>query len=91
MKINNLNINRVKAISSQVYATKRTQAPKAVTQDQVSISGKARFLSELREASGSMTDIRTDVVDKARHDVASGLLGTEADYDSAIEALLMEL
>lgn len=91
MKINNLTLNRVKQLKSEVRPTQAASRPAKVSLDQVTISDEARFLSELRESAGSMDDVRTDMVEAARADIANGTLGTEEDYRRAIDAMLMEL
>lgn len=91
MKISNLNINRVKSLKSDVQPAQKATAGRKSTQDLVSISEDARFLSDLREAATRLEEIRPDVVEQARADIEQGLLGTDEDYDRAIEALLMEL
>ena len=48
-------------------------------------------LSELREAAGSMEDVRADKIEAAKADIANGTLGTEEDYRRAVDALMMEL
>lgn len=91
MKINNLNLNRIKQMKSEVQPAQATARPSKVSQDQVSISEEARFLSEVRESAGTMEDVRADKVEQARADIANGTLGTEEDYRRAVEALMMEL
>jgi anti-sigma28 factor (negative regulator of flagellin synthesis) len=91
MKINNLNLGRISQTKGEIKPTSRVQRTQQVTQDQVSISEEARFLSELREAAGSMGEIRANMVEEASQDIAEGRLGTEEDYRRAIDAMMMEL
>ena len=56
--------------------------------DSVSLSGTARFIQGLRDSAGSTPEIRTDVVEQARADVASGRLGSDQDVEAALDGLL---
>jgi hypothetical protein len=57
----------------------------------VSLSSSASFIQQLKGASQSIQDIRPEVVEQARKDLASGSVGTPEDYKQAISALLQEL
>ena len=59
--------------------------------DNVQLSGEAQWLQDLREAIESIPEVRVDEVARARQDIASGKLGSEADLESAVNALLHEI
>jgi flagellar biosynthesis anti-sigma factor FlgM len=59
--------------------------------DDVSLSGEAQWLSELKEAIDSIPDVRVDEVERAQADIASGDLGIEADLENTVNALLHEI
>ena len=80
-------INRI----DEVRAPQRAQAASAVGRDQVSLSSDASFLTDLRGAMSQLGDIRSDVVEQTRAEVEAGQIGTEDDFQHAIDALLMEL
>ena len=45
----------------------------------------------MREAAQNAPEVRSDLVQQAKQDIANGQLGTIDDYERAISALLMEL
>jgi hypothetical protein len=45
----------------------------------------------MREAVQNAPEVRSDMVQQAKQDMANGQLGTIDDYERAISALLMEL
>jgi hypothetical protein len=51
---------------------------------------RSEFAQELREAARTAPggDLRTEVVARARADIAAGRLGSETDIERAIDALL---
>ena len=55
------------------------------------LSNSANFIQSLKDATADFTSIRQEMVDEAKADIESGRLGTDADYDQTITALLMEL
>ena len=75
----------------RVRATTQTTPTSAISRDQVSLSSDASFLGELRAATAELSDVRTDVVEQTRAELASGSFGSEADLERTIDALLMEL
>jgi len=91
MKISNLNISRVKQTKAEVRPLQKASRVQPSGQDQVSISEEAKYLAGIRDAAGSQEDIRADMVEQARQDIAEGRLGTEEDYRRAVDALMMEL
>ena len=91
MKIDNQTrgIPSVRDVGS-ARASRSPDRPRAAG-DSVALSGDARFLRDLRDAMEGNPEIRPDVVETARADLAAGRLGTAEDYDRAISALLTEL
>lgn len=57
----------------------------------VSLSENASFIQSIRDSAILEPAVRSDMVEQAKNDVASGELGSPKDYDQAITALLMEL
>ncbi|MCA9300712.1 MAG: flagellar biosynthesis anti-sigma factor FlgM [Phycisphaerales bacterium] len=55
--------------------------------DQVEVSDVAYFLSRLRD----MPDIRTDLVERIREEIANGTYETQERLDGAIDGLLEDL
>lgn len=55
--------------------------------------GRSEFSQQLREAARTSPGgtVRADVVAEARADIAAGRLGSPADIERAIDALLREL
>lgn len=96
MKINTLNSNGISSVKRapggpEARTSVRESSRASSGADRVTISDEARFLQELRDAAGGLGDIRPDVVEAARADLEAGRIGTEEDYQRAIEALFMEL
>jgi len=59
--------------------------------DNVRLSGEAQWLQDLKEAIDSIPDVRIQEVSRARQDIASGDLGSEADMENTVNALLHEI
>lgn len=57
----------------------------------VAVAGGARFVNEVRSDAVDMPNFRADEVARARADVASGSLFSEAELDAAVDALLSGL
>jgi flagellar biosynthesis anti-sigma factor FlgM len=57
----------------------------------VQLSSEASFAQAMRDAVQSAPELRSEMVEQAKQDVATGQLGTIDDYERAISALLMEL
>lgn len=96
MKINPLNssgISSLKRTSDAVASRGAKEGGRTPPggEDRVTLSDEARFLQELRELGGGLGTTRPEVVEAARADLEAGRIGTEEDYERAIEALFMEL
>lgn len=65
--------------------------PSSSNKDDVSLSGEAQWLSDLKGAIESIPDVRVDEVERAKADIANGELGSEADLESTVNALLHEI
>ena len=74
-----------------VRAPQKAAPVTSVADDQISLSSDARFLNELRQATEEIPEVRMDVVEQTRAELAAGTIGTEQDLERAIDALLMEL
>jgi len=59
--------------------------------DNVRLSGEAQWLQDLKEAIDSIPAVRVDEVARARQDIANGNLGSDADLESTVNALLHEI
>jgi anti-sigma28 factor (negative regulator of flagellin synthesis) len=59
--------------------------------DSVRLSGEALWLQDLKEAIESIPQVRVDEVARARQDIATGELGSEADLENTVNALLHEI
>lgn len=59
--------------------------------ERVVLSDTAKFIQSLRETVASMPEARAEMVEAARSDLEAGILGNEADFDRAVDALLTEL
>ena len=77
---------------SSARSIKQT-APAAATSagPSVQLSSEASFAQSMREAVQNAPEVRSDMVQQAKQDMANGQLGTIDDYERAISALLMEL
>ncbi|MEC7986830.1 MAG: hypothetical protein VX278_16800 [Myxococcota bacterium] len=75
---------------------KRSAASAASAQpsasSQVQLSETASFVQELKEAAEQLSPeaIRPEVIEQARRDIKEGKLGSEEDYEQAVNALLSE-
>ena len=56
--------------------------------DRVRLSSEARFIQDLRDAAGSLPEVRGEAVAQARADIASGNLGTPEDIEATIDGIL---
>lgn len=68
-------------------ATRASDAAPSRPSDRVDISDRARLLSKL----ASMPDIRQDVVDRVRAEIASGSYDSDEHLDQAIKNLAEDL
>lgn len=57
----------------------------------VHLSEDSSFVQAMREAARNQESSRTELIEQAKSDLANGLLGSEDDYEQAINALLQEL
>ena len=57
----------------------------------VQVTGGARFVSEIRAAAATLTEVRAEEVARARHDISSGQLLTGAEIEAAVDSLLAGL
>ena len=72
-------------------SAQRTNQKSSVQHETVQISGEGQWMSELKSAFENIPEVRTDEVDRARKDIASGALGSEEDFDNAVNALMHEI
>ena len=59
--------------------------------ERVFLSDTAQFIQSLRETMIDQPEARDELVALARADLESGALGSDADYDRAVDALLSEV
>ena len=69
----------------------RTNQKSTVQQESVQLSGEAQWMQELQAAIESIPEVRVDEVARARQDIASGELGSEEDFENAVNALMHEI
>jgi len=84
-------LHNVQRVGSRQGGQKADSGEAMATDDQVSLSGTAQFLSSLRASAKDMPEVRNEIIDAARADIEAGRLGTEEDYERAVDALLMGL
>ena len=72
-------------------SAQRTNQKSSVQNETVQISGEGQWMSELKSAFENIPEVRTDEVDRARKDIASGALGSDEDFDNAVNALMHEI
>ncbi|MDP6935220.1 MAG: flagellar biosynthesis anti-sigma factor FlgM [Myxococcota bacterium] len=90
MKIHGINqVAPVEAVRGPKGSTKTGGSGRA--SDQVQLSASAQWLKELHEAARAMPEVRPEEVARARGDILNGELGSEADIESAVDALLAEI
>jgi len=69
----------------------RTNQKSTVQQESVHLSGEAQWMQEIKAAIEDIPEVRTDEVARARQDIASGELGSEEDFENAVNALMHEI
>ena len=84
-------LHNVQRVGNRQDSQKAGSGDAAAGDDQVSLSGPAQFLSSLRAAAKDMPEVRNEIIDAARADIEAGRMGTEEDYERAVDALLMGL
>lgn len=67
------------------------QGPKGADAERVVLSDTAMFIQSLRETVVDIPEVREELVEITRADLDSGAIGSEADYDRAVDALFPEL
>ena len=72
-------------------SAQRTNQKSSVQNETVQISGEGQWMSELKGAFQDIPEVRTDEVNRARQDIANGTLGSEEDFDNAVNALMHEI
>jgi hypothetical protein len=66
-------------------------AGRAVPDGDVRLTGGARFVSEVRAAVDTLSEVRALEIVRAREDVASGQLLTDTEIEAAVDGLLAGL
>ena len=72
-------------------SAQRTNQKSSVQTQTVQISGEGQWMSELKGAIADIPEVRADEVKRARQDIASGELGSEEDFENAVNALMHEI
>jgi hypothetical protein len=67
------------------------QGPKGADAERVVLSDTAMFIQSLRETVVDIPEVREELVEITRADLDAGLVGSEEDYDRAVDALVPEL
>ena len=57
----------------------------------VQVTGGARFVAEVRAAAETFSEVRAEEVVRAKQDVLSGQLMTDAEIEAAVDSLLAGL
>jgi hypothetical protein len=57
----------------------------------VSLSDSARFVSDVRDAAGEVSELMTDEIERAERDIADGKLEQRMDWNDVLDGLIMEL
>jgi hypothetical protein len=57
----------------------------------VQVTGGARFVAEVRAEASTFSEVRANEVARARQDVATGQVLTEAEIEAAVDSLLAGL
>ena len=91
MKIKPGIFGAVQGSESKKERVSASQEESSVPQDGVSLSQDGSFIQLLRQAAEGKEPLRSELVERAKEDLASGLLGSKEDYEQAINALLSEL
>ena len=60
-------------------------------EENVRLAGGARFISEVRAAVATISEVRALEVVRAQEDIASGALMTDAEVEAAVDGLLAGL
>lgn len=80
-------IDAVRAASNGAARPESHTPPRAVDIDSVELSDRARLLSRLKE----LPDVRADLIEKARADIASGVYDDPKVFDAALEAMISDI
>ena len=64
---------------------------RASAADEVRVAGSARFAAEIRASASTLSEIRAAEVVRAREDVETGVLLTDAEIEAAVDGLLAGL
>lgn len=57
----------------------------------VHVTGGARFVAEMRAEASTFSEVRAEEIARARQDVASGQVLTDAEIEAAVDSLLAGL
>lgn len=80
-------VERAPEAPERAAAPARETAPARADADRVEVSDMARFLSKLKE----LPEVRQDVVDRVRREIAAGTYDTPERLDAALDGLLQDL
>jgi hypothetical protein len=81
----------VPALDKVQGGAREASARKEADAERVVLSDTAQFIQSLRETVVDMPEARAEMIEAARSDLEAGILGNEADFDRAVDALLTEL
>ena len=90
IKVGLFGVRAVSESGSRKTAAGETKSDASDTES-VHLSEDSTFVQALREAARNQHASRTELIEQAKSDLANGLLGSEEDYEQAINALLQEL
>jgi len=79
---------RVDGVQSERSATTSDTGSSEQTGD-VSRSDILQFIQDLKDDASQMPNVRADLVEQAKADISAGSLGSDADLNATINALLV--
>ena len=89
MKIDGtLNIPQLQGVQPANQQHAATSAQPQQQSDSVQLSDSARWVQDLQESTAGQDEVRLDMVEQAKADIASGSLGSDDDLNAAVDAIL---
>jgi len=80
---------QVEQVNSRTKRAADKEAPSG--EISVSVSDSARFVSDIRDAAGDVSEVLADEVERAERDIADGQLEQRMDWSDVLDGLIMEL
>ena len=70
---------------------RETESSRGSESEQVVLSETAQFIQSLRETVVNQPEARDELIALTRAEIGAGSVGSDVDYDRAVDALLSEL